>query len=76
MTFINEKPFEHQGSHGTILKASRCDFKEGVLIERPNYLTEAKYAQDLAEIFMFHSINIFPLLNGFSSFAVKVEMVD
>jgi hypothetical protein len=63
---LNNKPFEHTGPNGTVLKASRCDFAEGYELYRPKHLTDERFAHDVAIIFHWHALNIAPDLNGYS----------
>lgn len=68
MEWMGEKPFEHRGSHGTILTADRCDFKGGVAVDKPKDITDENFAQDMMEIAAWHAIHIHPNLNGFQGY--------
>jgi hypothetical protein len=67
---MNDKPFEHTGSHGTTLTADRCDFSTGVVIDKPLDITTQHFAQDMMEIAAWHAIHIHPKLNGFQGYDV------
>jgi hypothetical protein len=47
---LNEKPFGHVMRYGTAADASRCDFADGLTLERPRQITEAQFASDLLEL--------------------------
>jgi hypothetical protein len=74
--FMNEKPFEHRGSHGTILTADRCDFRGDVIVDKPKDITYKHFAQDMMEIAAWHAIHIHPKLNGFQGYdAFEITLV-
>ena len=61
---IAEKSFSHQGPNGSFLTATRCDFRDGLVIERPKKISDAEFAVDMATIFGYHALNIQPGLHG------------
>lgn len=73
---VRDKPFEHSGSHGTTLRSTRCDLITGkdnpVILKRPAHLTDAQFAEDVAQIVGWWSANILEDMlkdgKGFSGF--------
>ncbi len=56
----NERPFRHQGPHGSELSAERCDFKGVTTLATPRHLSRKQFAQDVAAIIGYHAAIIFP----------------
>lgn len=67
--WLNENPYEHISSNGTRFTSDRCDFRTGVLVEKPDNITEERYLQDIGEFVGYHFANIWENLNGFSGYA-------
>lgn len=65
---MNDKPYSHNGRHGTEFKSDRCDLASGVEVTKPEGITDAQFAADLAEFGAFHALNIREDLNGFSGY--------
>lgn len=76
MDYLNEKPFDHHCHHGTEFRATRCDFKEGLLIKTPRAISAENLVLDMSEMIGFHATNILPRLNGFQGYdAYNVKFV-
>lgn len=63
---LNEKPFEHRARNGTVFRAERCDFVDGVTAHVPRRLSPAQMMADAVELGAWHCANIVPQLNGFT----------
>jgi hypothetical protein len=66
--FLNEKPFSYLSHGGTSFSASRCDFKEGLVIEKQFGTTHEQFISDVIEMTGYHATNIHPNLNGFQGY--------
>lgn len=65
---INEQPLEHTAHNFTRFTATRCDLCDGVTVEKPEGISELRFAQDVAEFAAWHRGNIWEQLNGFSGY--------
>lgn len=65
---INENPLEHTSSNFTRFIANRCDLQDGVKVEKPEDISELRFAQDVAEFAAWHRGCIFEQLNGFQGY--------
>ncbi len=65
MRTINDKPFEHRCSRGTVFRGDRCDLTGGVNVHKPAGLSEAQLGADFAEFAAWHTACIWEQLNGF-----------
>ncbi len=65
---INETPIEHCSYNFTRFTAARADLSGGVVVERPARLSEAQFAQDVAEFAAWHRGAIWDQLNGFAGY--------
>lgn len=65
---FNEKPFSHRSANGTNFKADRCDFKNGVMVERPLDISDAQLCADFSEFGAFHALAIHERLKGFAGY--------
>lgn len=65
---LNEQPIEHRSSNFTRFTAARADLSGGVVVERPARLTDAQFAQDVAEFAAWHRGAIWTQLNGFAGY--------
>jgi hypothetical protein len=65
---MNYRPFSHTSDHGTVFKATRCDFVGGVTIIRARDVTNAQLASDIAQMIGYHALQIYPELNGFAGY--------
>lgn len=66
--WINERVFSHSGPNGTVLRATRCDFRDGVEIFVGGKISAERLMQDISAIIGYHAVNIRPLLNGFAGY--------
>lgn len=64
---MNDKSFEHIGSNGCTLRATRCDFRDGVVLELRSNDT-ARIAEDIAACIGYHAMVIRPKLDGFQGY--------
>lgn len=64
----NDKPYSHTSRHRTKFKSDRCDFRNGVAVEKPRGITEEHFMMDVSEFIGFHATNILPELNGFQGY--------
>lgn len=65
---MNEKPFSHTSHNGTHFKADRCDFLNGVEVEKPEGINVVALCSDFAEFAAHHMAFIHEHLNGFSGY--------
>lgn len=75
---LNESSFSHTSRNGTHFKADRCDFLNGVEVEKPSDISELDLCADFAEFAAYHAVAIRERLNGFSgydtvSYTISVE---
>ncbi len=76
------KPFEHRGHHGTILKAPHMDLSKGiVVVHRPANISDSRFARDMTEIIGWWITNIYQDMitdgNGFPGFdAIAINVVE
>lgn len=71
--------YTHRARYGTQLISENRGLTQCNLIQRPNYLTEDKYAADIFEIGCYWMQNVYPTLNccqGYDTFKFKVEYID
>lgn len=68
LPIMNEKPFEHRSSNGSVFKCARCDFRVPIHVYREGYISETQIMQDTAEMIAYHAMNIWKHLNGFSGY--------
>ena len=74
MNPMNDKPWKHRCSNGTVFTCKRCDFTEPIVVE-PGDANIPQLMCDVAEMIGFHATNIHPNLNGFSGYdCIKFEM--
>jgi hypothetical protein len=64
---MNEKSFSHVSRWGTEFQSFRCDFRNGVAVKNAPK-DKAKLASDVAEMIGYHSVAIWPNLNGFQGY--------
>jgi len=73
---MNNKKFEHTSHYGTHFTSERCDFKDGVTIQRSIHLDDVGFVTDIAEMVGYHATNILPELNGFQGYdAIRYNIV-
>ena len=64
----NEKRWKHHCSKGTIFTCKRCDFKAPIFYKTRTDITTSQLIADVAEMIAYHSLIIWPELNGFSGY--------
>lgn len=65
---LNECNFSHTSRNGTHFKADRCDFQNGVEVEKPSGISELDLCADFAEFAAYHAVAIHERLNGFPGY--------
>ena len=63
---LNETPFSHNCRYGTVFSATRCDFRDGVIVT--DIPKKELLAMDMAEMIGYHACAILPELNGFQGY--------
>ncbi len=67
--FLNEKPFLHSSNNGLTFSGTRCDFKDGVIVQMPMWeVTVAQIGADFAEFAAWHRSCIWDQMNGFQGY--------
>jgi len=64
----NDTPYEHIGKYGTKIYSDRCDFKNGVVVEKDADTSEEWVISDIVECMTYHALAIWQHLNGFSGY--------
>jgi hypothetical protein len=64
---MNDKPFTYTSANGTKYEAARCDLRGGITITDQVWREDQRMS-DLAEMVAYHTLNIYPELNGFSGY--------
>lgn len=66
---MNDMPFQHISSNGTIFTCPRCDLSVPVKVTLPDWkIGVLTIVQDVSEFVGYHSRNIWKELNGFQGY--------
>jgi hypothetical protein len=56
MEWLNEKPFEHRCFNGTVFSGTRCDLRDGVIVDAIT-TNPFRLCQDYAEFAAWHGMH-------------------